>query len=176
MTGMLLAMVVAGGVAAAYAPSVADLDAAARAVGNRRDIAIRIGESVFSTQWPAEVSQISVNQLDDHTIVGLRIWGVKFHRPITQAEFVGEVVTLISKAFAAAPTAEEVDAWASIPIKVGKGTIVTGDLAEPTSRTVFSVTVHRGETAASMKARAAQTASGVFWDLDWARATFKEGD
>jgi hypothetical protein len=39
----MLALVVLGGVARAYAPSVADLDAAARAVGNRRDIAQRIG-------------------------------------------------------------------------------------------------------------------------------------
>ena len=50
-----------GALRAAYAPSVAQLDATARAVGNRRDVAQRIGASIFSTRWPAEVSQISAN-------------------------------------------------------------------------------------------------------------------
>ena len=63
----------------AEVPSVADLDATARAAGNRPDIATRIGESVFAVTWPAQVSQISANEMDRHLIVGIRIWGVKFH-------------------------------------------------------------------------------------------------
>lgn len=158
----------------AYAPSVADLDAAARSVGNRRDVAERIGESIFSTRWAAQVSQISANQIGNHLIVGIRLWGVKFHHPLTRDEFVSEVVTLAERAFAVAPAAEEIDLWASVPIVVGKGVVVSGDLAKPTSRTVFSLTARRGESAAALRARASQNAGDVFWDSQWARATFKE--
>jgi hypothetical protein len=174
LAATLLGIGLACGVVRASTPSVADLDAAARAVGNRRDIAVRIGQAVFGTRWPAEVSQISANELNGHLIVGIRIWGVKFHQPITREQFVSEVITLIERSFATAPTTEEIDAWASVPITVGKGVIVSGDLAKPTSRTVFSLSVRRGETPASIQARAAQTNDGVFWDDDWARTAFAE--
>jgi hypothetical protein len=173
IAAVALAVSVASGVAAAYAPSVADLDAAARAVGNRRDVAQRIGLAVFSTRWSAQVTQISANELSSHLIVGIRLWGVKFHHPITRDEFVGEVVTLVGRAFAAAPATEEIDVWASVPIAVAKGVVVSGDLAKPTSRTVFSLTVRRGETVAAMRARARAAGDGVFWDPQWSRTAFK---
>lgn len=169
-----LAFVGAAAAAAAHEPSVADLDAAARAVGNRRDVAERIGKSVFATEWPAEVSQISANEVDGHLIVGVRIWGVKFHTPMLRDEFVSEVASLVDRTFAAAPATEEVDVWASVPIAVAKGSIVSGDLAKPTSRTVFSVTALRGEAPDSLRARVSAGTGGVFWDPDWARDAFKE--
>src|ERR1700693_5971992 len=110
----MLALCALGGVARAYAPSVAGLDAAARAVGNRRDIAQRIGLAIFSTRWSAQVSQISANELGSHLIVGGRLWGVKFHHPMTRDEFIGEVVALAQRTFAAAPATEELDLWASV--------------------------------------------------------------
>lgn len=155
-------------------PSVADLDAAARAVGNRRDLAEQIGKSIFSTRWSAEVSQVSANSFNGHLIVGIRIWGVKFHTPITRDEFVAEVVTLVERTFAAAPETEEIDVWASVPIDVGKGVIVSGDLAKPTSRVVFSLTVRRGESGDSLRARVVGSSDRVFWDEQWARSAFKE--
>lgn len=154
--------------AAAFAntPTVAELDAAARAAGNRMDVAERVGDSIFRTTWAAQVSQISANAVGKHVIVGIRVWGVKFHRPISRAEFVDEVGSLIHTAFAAAPEAEEVDLWASVPISVGKGVIVSGDLAKPTTRTVFSVSVRRGR----------QTSwTSAFWDQDWERSAFNSG-
>jgi hypothetical protein len=168
-----LAFGLASGAAMAYAPSVADLDAAARAVGNRRDVAQRIGLDVFSTRWSAQVTQISANQFGSHLIVGIRLWGVKFHHPITRDEFVGEVVALVQRTFAVAPATEEIDVWASVPIAVAKGVVVSGDLAKPTSRTVFSLTVRRGETAAVVRARASAASDGVFWDSEWSRTAFK---
>ncbi len=161
------------GAAAAYAPSVADLDAAARSVGNRRDIAERIGEAVFGTRWSAQVTQISANLFDTHLIVGIRLWGVKFHRAITRDEFVGEVVTLAGRAFEAAPATEEIDVWASVPIAVSKGEIVSGDLAKPTARTVFSLTIRRSEGADAVRQRATRRSDGAFWDPDWSRTAFK---
>jgi len=169
---VLLAIVFAGNTATAYTPSVADLDAAARAVGNRRDLAQRIGESVFSVRWSAEVSQISANSLEGHLIVGIRILGVKFHQPLTQAQFESEVVTLVQKTFAAQPSTEEIDIWASVPIGVAKGEVVSGDLAKPTSRTVFSLTARRGETSQMLRARI-DRGDGVFWNPRWIRTAFK---
>ncbi len=160
------------GAARAYAPSVADLDAEARAVGNRRDIAEHIGESVFATRWPAEVSQISVNELGTHVVVGVRMWGVKFERPITRGQFVDEVVSVVGRAFAAAPQTEEVDVWASVPIDVTKGVVVSGDLAKPTSRIVFSLTVRKGEPESALRSRAARSGEGAYWDEQWTQTAF----
>ncbi|MBV8197248.1 MAG: hypothetical protein JO263_03875 [Candidatus Eremiobacteraeota bacterium] len=159
--------------AAAYVPSVADLDAAARAVGNRRDVAQKIGVSVFRTTWSAQVSQISANELGSHLILGIRVWGVKFHRPMTRDEFAGEIVALVGRAFAAAPAAEEADVWASVPIDVAKGVVVSGDLAKPTSRTVFSLTTRPSESASSLRSRVIAGGNGVFWDPRWAATAFR---
>ena len=152
----ILALTAPSSVAFAYAPSVADLDAAARAVGNRRDIAQSIGRAIFRTQWPAEVNQVSANEIDGHLILGIRIWGVKFHHPMTRVDFVDEIVSLTGDIFSAAPDAEEIDFWAAVPIDVSKDEVVSGDLARPTSRTVFSLTVraakaHRRCTSAPWK-------------------------
>lgn len=173
IAALALSLAAATGAAPAYAPSVADLDAAARAVGNRRDVAERIGLAVFSTRWSAQVTQISANQLGSHLIVGIRLWGVKFHRPITRDEFVGEVVALVERTFATAPATEEIDVWASVPIAVAKGVVVSGDLAKPTSRTVFSLTVRRGEAVGQVRTRASAASDGVFWDPQWSRTAFK---
>jgi hypothetical protein len=169
----VLALTATGSVAFASAPSVADLDAAARAVGNRRDIAQSVGRAIFRTQWPAEVNQVSANEMDGHLIVGIRIWGVKFHHPMTRVDFVNEVVSLTGDIFSAAPGAEEIDFWAAVPIDVGKDEVVSGDLARPTSRTVFSVTVLRSESAQALHERAMEESDGVFWDPLWARDAFR---
>ncbi|HEY6485690.1 MAG TPA: hypothetical protein VIX83_04850 [Candidatus Cybelea sp.] len=160
-------------VAFAYEPSVADLDAQARAAGNRKDIAEHIGDSLFSTQWSAEVSQVSANEMGKHLIVGIRIWGVKFHRPLSREEFVDEVVAITGRVFAAAPSAEEVDFWASVPIVVGKDVVVNGDLARPTTKTVFALTVAREESEQSLQQRALRTSDGVYWDEEWVREALR---
>jgi hypothetical protein len=162
------------GTASAYAPTVAQLDAEARAVGNRRDLAEHIGDAIFATSWPAEVTQISANALAGHVIVGIRVLGVKFHTTMTREAFVDEAVTLVGKAFAAAPEAEEIDLWASVPINVAKGVIVSGDLAKPTSRTVFSLSVRHGESAAETRARIEAAGGGAFWDSTWMRTAFSD--
>jgi hypothetical protein len=168
-----LALQVTGATAAALTPTLAEVDAMARAAGNRRDVAEQIGASVFATRWPAEVSQISANSLDGHLVVGIRLWGVKFHQPLTRTQFVSEAVDIVERAFAAARGVEEIDLWASVPIGVTKGEIVSGDLAKPTSRTVFSLSARRGEAAASLQARLEVPSEGVFWDEQWAREAFK---
>lgn len=167
-----MAVTALGARAYASVPTVAELDATSRAAGNRLDVATAVGRKIFEQTWPAQISQISANAVGSHLIVGIRLWGVKFHRPLTKAEFVGQVTDLVVRAFAAAPTAEEVDLWASVPIAVGKGTIVSGDLAKPTSRTVFSLSVRRGESQTAIAERAG-LGIGVFWDEEWAKTAFQ---
>lgn len=163
----------ASGIASGYSPSVSELDAEARAAGNQREIAQRIGDAVFATRWAAEVTQISANALAGHLIVGIRVLGVKFHRPMTRDEFAAEMVDLVEAAFVAEPSAEEIDVWASVPISVGKGVIVSGDLAKPTSRTVFSLSVRRGESVDSLRVRVRAGTNGVFWDDEWTKTAFR---
>jgi hypothetical protein len=169
-SALVLAALAAAAACRAAAPSIGDLDAAARAAGNRRDVAIRIGQAIFRTSWSAEVNQVSANEVGRHLIVGIRMWGVKFHHPLSRILFVGEVVALASDVFRAAPATEEIDFWTSVPLEVGRGEVVSGDLARPTSRTVFSVTVRRSEPLESLRERALHGGSGVYWDRDWMRS------
>jgi hypothetical protein len=159
--------------ARANAPSVADLDATARSAGNRRDVAQLIGDAIFKTQWPAEVNQVSANELGRHLIVGVRLWGVKFHHPLMRTEFVGEIVSLTQQIFGASPEVEEIDFWASVPIDVSKDVVVSGDLAKPTSRTVFSLTVRRGQPLQAVREGALGMSDDVFWDAQWVREAFR---
>lgn len=148
----------------AASPSVADLDAHSRATGNRIDIAMAVGEHIFATKWPAQVLQIEANQMSSHLVLGLHVSGVKFHRPLTRGQFEDEIRSLVAQAFAAAPTAEEVDVWTTVPIAVGKGVVVSGDLAKPTTRTVYTYSARRG----------AAGSANVFVDEEWALDAFKK--
>ncbi len=73
---------------------------------------------------------------------GLALSGVKFHEPLDRVQFLSEVSQLIHGAFAAAPI-EEVDLWVTVPLTEGHGVVVSGDFAQPSSATVFTVTVER---------------------------------
>jgi len=160
--------------AAASAPSVATLDADARASGNRKPEAERIGDKIFAIEWPAQVLKVSANSVDDSLVVGLKVSGVKFHTPLTRNAFESEMTTLIGLAFATDPRIAEVDLWAAVPLSVGKGVIVSGDLATPTTRNVFTVTSRRGESAAALEARVGAL-RGIYLDEEWARTTLKQG-
>lgn len=160
-------------IAFAKAPSVADLDAENRAAGNRKDVAMHVGEALFKNEWPAQIFRISADSIGAHVVVGLGLYGVKFHRAITQAEFTAEVADLVKRSFAAAPEAEEVDIWTVVPIDVGKGVIVSGDLAKPTTRTVFTVAIPRSSVLQASPATLLRM-PGVYWDEEWARTAFKK--
>lgn len=170
---MVLTLLVVQTAAFAKQPSVADLDAASRAAGNRMEIARAVGEKLFSTEWPAELFRVSADGIDDHVVIGLGLYGVKFHQPLDRRKFAGEIAQLVAQSFTAAPTAEEVDIWTVVPITVGKGVIVTGDLAKPTTRTVFTASVLRSEAPHLAPSRFLNH-PGVYWDEDWASTAFKE--
>ncbi len=157
----------------AIAPPVAKIDANYRAEGNRREVARAIGDKLFATQWSAQVVKVGADGIGDHIVVGLMISGVKFHRSLTRAEFAAEVASVSAVAFSVTPQVAEVDVWATIPVKVARGADVSGDLATPTTRTVFSATIARGEPSASVRKRLL-VSRNVYWDEEWARALFKE--
>ncbi len=152
-------------------PGVSRTDAYARASGNLRPVAVRIGRDLFHTIWPAQVLNVYADGIPGHEIAGLHVSGVHFHHALDTAEFVSEIAELVERAFAAAPV-EEVDVWASVPLNVGKGVVVAGDLAKPTFREVFTVSVRRGESAPALVARM-RAGKGVFWDQDWKRTALK---
>ncbi len=152
-------------------PPVAQVDAVARASGNAKDVAARIGRSIFEVEWPAQVIHVYADRVGSRRVAGLKVSGTHFHRALTRVAFTGEVAELVQRAFAAAPI-EEVDVWVVVPLSVGKGVVVSGDYAKPTSRTVFTISVRRSEAAASVLARE-RSGQGVFWDQEWARAALK---
>ncbi len=159
--------------AIARTPSVTALDASARALGNRRSVAITIGERLFRKTWPAQILSVRVDGVGKHAVAGLALSCVKFHKPLTKALFLQEVQAVVMASFAAT-SIEEVDVWCSVPLWVGKGAIVSGDLAVPTFRTVFAVTVRRAEHSSALETRL-RAGNDVFWDSDWERKALRPG-
>jgi hypothetical protein len=149
-------------------PPVADLDAAARAAGNRPREAYRLGRVLFATVWPAQIMKVRVDGAGEHEIAGLVISGVKFHRALDAAAFADQVIRLVQETFAASPV-EEVDVWTTIPLPIdkiaAKRLVVSGDYAHPTARTVFSLTVRRSEALTFVER--VRRGVDVFWDPAW---------
>ncbi len=158
----------------ASSPSIATLDSNARASGNRKDIAEKIGDQLFAIEWPAQIMKVSANQAAGSLVVGLKVNGVHFHAPLTRDAFASEIVTIAGRIFATDPSVSEVDIWAAVPITVGKGVIVSGDLATPTTRDVFTVTIQRREAEAALIGRI-KAGKGVYWDEEWVRTNLKQG-
>ena len=134
-------------------------------------MAIAIGRALFKTRWPAQVLNVYVDGVGTHEIAGLRLSGAHFHHSLTRAEFAEEIAALVNQTFAAS-SVEEVDAWASVPLRVGKDVVVAGDLARPSARTVFTISTRRSEPNAAL-VRRIRTGVGVFWDQEWARTALK---
>jgi hypothetical protein len=141
--------------------SEAEVDAYARAAGNRRADAIALGTALFAEQRSAQVVKVRVDEAMSHEVAGLVISGVKFHAPLSQSEFTDEVIDLIRTTFAASRV-EEVDVWATVPLAAEAGAIVSGDMAQPTSRTVFAVSVRRAE--GPDYASRIRRGTDVYWD------------
>lgn len=172
MLKVISALVLLGQVLFPTAPPGVDrLDASARAAGNRKAMAVSIGRALFNTEWPAQVLNVYADGFAGHDIAGLRLSGVHFHHPLTSRDFALEIAGLVEKAFATAPV-DEVDVWATVPLRVGKDVVVSGDIAKPTSRTVFSVSVKRGESSDSLQRRL-QQGNGVYWDQEWKHSALK---
>jgi len=147
-------------------PSIVQIDAAARARGNRRAIAIAIGERLFTRVLPVQLLEIRASGLGKRVYVGLRFSGEKFHGPVSKATLDGELLSAVENAFAVSPQIREVDCWIVVPIPVAPGTIVSGDKAMPTERDVLTLSVRRGESAAHL-ARRLNGGEGIVVDPHW---------
>ena len=88
--------------------------------------------------------------------------GIVQFRSLDLRDWNAEIAALIEGAYAAAPDVDEIDLWATVPLDAGKGVVVSGDLAKPTSATVFSITVPKADRRA-FRERLAE-GRGVFWD------------
>jgi hypothetical protein len=156
-----LALVALAPFAARAGGSEAEVDAYARAAGNRHADAVALGTVLFARQRSAQVVKVRIDGAMSHEVAGLVISGVKFHAPLSQSEFTDEVIDLVHTTFAASRV-EEVDVWATVPLATEAGAIVSGDMAQPTSRTVFAVSVRRAEGANF--ATRMRRGTDVYWD------------
>jgi len=160
-----------GGHAANAGGSLADVDAAARATGNRKAEAIRIGQALFTTLWPVQIRKVRVDGTGRHLVAGLVLSGVKFHGKLSAEGLTNEVIALVDRTFAADPV-EEVDVWTIVPLPTYVHEVVSGDLAQPTSRIVYGATILRSE----LPTFAARLRRGddVYWQPGWRQSLAKE--
>jgi hypothetical protein len=149
-------------VAAPIAAHADDPRVAARSAGGDLTTARRIAAALLAHPLPAQLLRVRCERAGKHVDCGLVLSGVKFHRPLDVAGWNAEVAGLIDGAFAAAPTTDEIDLWATVPLDAGKGVAVSGDFAQPTAATVFSIAVPRAARA-SVRDRL-RTGKGIFWD------------
>jgi hypothetical protein len=172
---MCAAAAACAALAVVLAPSPARADdarVAQRSTGSDAATARRIAARLLARPLPAQLLRVRCERIGRHADCGLIVSGVKFHRKLDVAGWNAEVAALIEGAFAAAPQADEIDCWATVPLDAGKGTVVSGDIAKPTAATVFSITVPR---AARGEVRARLAAGrGVFWDPAF-RASLAKG-
>lgn len=134
----------------------------ARSAGGDLVTARRIATVLLAHRLPAQLLKVRCERAGPHVDCGLIVSGVHFHRALDVRAWDAEISALIAGAFAAAPDAEEIDCWATVPLDAGKGAIVSGDAAVPTSATVFSITVPRAGRA-RVRSRLPDD-PGVFWD------------
>jgi len=144
---------------AATAPlgATTDARALARAAGGDRATALRVAGILLAQPLPIQLTKVRCERFGDQRFCGLTLSGVKFHRRIDRRAFETEIDALIGQTFAGDPQIVEVDLWTTVPADAGKGAVVSGDFALPTSATVFATTARRGEVAPSR-------GRNVFWD------------
>jgi hypothetical protein len=154
--GLVCAALVAGlGIAPAAA---ADYRAEGRAAGGDRATALRVAHALLARPLDLQLTRVRCERVANDAYCGLTLAGVKFHRRVDTAAFRAEVDALVRGAFAVDASIAEVDLWVTVPADAGKGAIVSGDFAQPSSATVFATTVPR-----ALAAHASDNAN-AFWD------------
>jgi hypothetical protein len=169
---VLVATSVAASVTTTAAAPAADPRVALRSAGGDLVTARRIATALLAHPLAAQLLRVRCERSAAHVDCGLVVAGTKFHRRLDLAAWDAEIAGLIAGAYAAAPGVDEVDCWATVPLDAGRGAIVSGDFAQPTSATVFSITVPRAERA-GVAGRLAG-GRGVFWDPAF-RAALSKG-
>ena len=114
-----------------------------RVEGNDPESAERIAVALLAGDFPVQILKVHVDRIGPATVAGIMLSGVKFHRPVSRREFAAVVGAMIDRTFEAAASADEVDVWAVVPQPVAPNAPVSGDVAVPAERTVFSAAVPR---------------------------------
>jgi hypothetical protein len=140
-----------------------DLNAHARAEGNRLDDAVALAKVLLPIGGPAQILKVRVDAVGKHAVAGVLLEGGAKH-PYGRQAFLGEVEQ-IAAATLDRSAVEEVDIWAIVPIEVPKGAIVSGPMAVPTSKNVFAVTFPRAERGAI--AKVLQVGRDVYFGPAW---------
>ncbi|HTW82700.1 MAG TPA: hypothetical protein VMD91_01380 [Candidatus Sulfotelmatobacter sp.] len=154
------------------ARAVDDPRVLARAKGTDLGAARRIAAALLVRPPAAQLLEVRCERVGPHLDCGLILSGVKFHRRLDLASWDAEVSALLAGAYAAEPSADEIDCWATVPLTAHRGEVVSGDYAQPTSANVFSITVPRaGRATVAARLRSGQ---GVFWDPAF-RASLSKG-
>jgi hypothetical protein len=135
-----------------------DYRAAGRAAGGDRATAVRVAHALLATPLDLQLTRVRCERVRAAGYCGLTLSGVKFKHRVDTAAFRAEVDGLIRGAFAVDPSIAEVDLWVTVPADAGKGAIVSGDFALPSSATVYATTVPR-----SLAPHASDNPN-VFWD------------
>jgi hypothetical protein len=135
-----------------------DYRAAGRAAGGDRATAVRVAHALLAMPLDLQLTRVRCERAGAAGYCGLTLSGVKFKHRVDTAAFRAEVDGLIRGAFAVDPSIAEVDLWVTVPADAGKGAIVSGDFAQPSSATVYATAVPRA------LAPHASDNSNVFWD------------
>jgi hypothetical protein len=159
--GAVLALA-AGNIATA-APIATDYRAAGRAAGGDRATALRIAHALLAQPLALQLTRVRCERAAGAGFCGLTLSGVKFKRRVDTAGFRAEIDALVRGAFATEPALAEVDLWVTVPADAGKGAVVSGDFALPSSATVFAITVTHAQ------AHRVTDGTNVFWDPAFAR-------
>jgi hypothetical protein len=146
------------GLAAAAASAAVDYRAVGRAAGGDRALAQRVAHVLLARPLDLQLTRVRCERAASASFCGLTLSGVKFHRRVDTAAFRAEVDALVAGAFAVDPAITEVDLWVTVPADAGKGAVVSGDFALPSSATVFATTVPRAPAGSP------SSNANVFWD------------
>jgi peptidoglycan/xylan/chitin deacetylase (PgdA/CDA1 family) len=128
-----------------------------RVEGNDPAVAERIGVSLLREEFREPIEKIRVLTVPAASVAGIMLSGSDLHEPVTESQFETDARAMALLALSNAPRVSEVDVWAIVPQAVAAGTVVAGDLAAPTERTVFSLALRRGAPA-----------TRIFVDKAWA--------
>lgn len=133
-----------------------------RIAGNAPDVAERVAVALLSAGYPEQILKVRTYKTQPAVVAGIMLSGVKFHAPVDRQTFAADAADMIYRAFAADPSVSEVDVWAVVPIAVPPHADVSGDLAVPTNRTVFSAAVRRADFT-----RDEGGLGTTYWEAGW---------
>ncbi len=135
-----------------------------RIEGNDAALAERIGAALLDAPYPEQLLKVRALRAPSGTVIGIVLSGRGAHGAITRDGVVADAAGMVERAFAASPSVVEVDVWAIEPLAVVPKT-VSGDLAEPTTRTVFSAAVTRDQRDAARTRE--QMMGAMYFEAAW---------